>query len=265
MKNFRERFEIKPDRWVYVPTPACSEVGERVKALIDAKWVAPHYFFHIVGGGGHVKALSVHRDSRYFAKLDLSNFFGSIGLARVTRILKKFASYEQAREWAKWSVVKPINQEMRHLPFGFVQSSILASVALDSSVLGCRLSELAPGKSRRHRSLVSVYVDDIIISSNRKAELRNDLEGLVEAAEKSLFEVNLAKTVFPSETIQAFNLDIVHGELRVGSEKFAEFEVALKSKPAPAVVSGILSYVGSVNPAQAADLRDQVGPASCKL
>lgn len=256
MQNFRQRFRLKEDRWIYVPTLECVEVGKRIKSAIEAQWKIPNYFFHL-RPGGHVNAMRVHLDSRYFAKLDLANFFGSIGLSRVTRVLKRFALYDQARSWANWSVVRPTHAAPAHLPFGFVQSPILASIALDSSVLGRGLRTLA--HSKNSGVIVSVYVDDILLSSDDERGLSEAFYRLTLATEKSRFTVNELKMKGPDTSLQAFNIHLRKDEMRVTGEKMKVFESILLNGATPSTSQGILSYIKSVNPGQAAALSQALG------
>ena len=72
--------------------------------------------------------------------------------------------YAIARAWANASTVRPPDDEKRYmLPYGFVQSPILASLALGESRLGKRLCTIA----ELPQTAVSVYVDDIIVSNSR--------------------------------------------------------------------------------------------------
>lgn len=124
MKNYQERwihkFELKKDKWVYVPSELTRSEGIKILNSLSTKWTPPVYFYHF-RKGGHIEALKVHLDSYYFAYIDLKGFFNSTSRSRVSRALKEFYSYEQARNIAKMSTIKnPTDSRLAHiLPFGF--------------------------------------------------------------------------------------------------------------------------------------------------
>lgn len=82
------KFEVKPGSWVYIPSTATRTCGERIAKQVKSVWHAPDYFYHL-NQGGHVKALQSHLNDKYFASIDISDFFGSISRSRITRTLKK--------------------------------------------------------------------------------------------------------------------------------------------------------------------------------
>jgi hypothetical protein len=149
------KFELKPACWVFVPTEESKQHGYNLKQKIESKWRAPHYYFHLKSGG-HVEALKKHLGNKYFAQADIKNFFNSISRSRVTRALNSlFKDYDLARSSACSSVVAdPDSTEGEFiLPFGFVQSPIIASLCLYQSALGRYLDRLVSTGFR-----VSVYI-----------------------------------------------------------------------------------------------------------
>lgn len=245
IQKWSQRFEIKPGRWVYVPTEESVEIGQQVKKHIFSNWASPDYFYHLCAGG-HVSGLRTHQENELFCKLDLADFFGSINLTRVTRVLKPHLCYEDARHWAKWSTVKDPGTQHSHLPFGFVQSPAIASLVLHSSCLGTLLSELA----NRSGITVSVYVDDILISGNDFMELTEVYKALLDASLRSNFQVNHSKTHSPKAELSAFNLQLKTGEIKVHENRFEEFQKTLATTDNLRIQHGILSYVSSVNQGQ---------------
>jgi hypothetical protein len=133
--EWSKRFELKPGRWVYVPTAETRKLGREIKLAIERRWTPPPYYFHL-RRGGHVQALSSHVGNYIFARLDIQNFFGSINRTRVTRCLTSKFGYKQAREWANASTVVDRDTKRSFVPFGFVQSPIVASLCLSESALG---------------------------------------------------------------------------------------------------------------------------------
>lgn len=202
------RFELKPGRWVYVPTADSVSIGKQLKAAIEKRWTPPPYFYHL-RAGGHVAALQAHVNSKAFLRLDIHDFFGSIGRSRVGRALTGLFSRAVANDWAHASTVRHPSEKARtFIPFGFVQSPILASICLAESALGTELRKL----SRSRKVRVSVYVDDIILSSKDLSALSDSLlEALTLVAARSRFTFSAEKTQGPSPAIKAFNIEFAMG------------------------------------------------------
>ena len=156
------RFELKPGRWVFVPSIDSVNLGREIKERLEQAWKIPKYHYHL-RSGGHLSALRSHLQHAVFIRVDLRDFFGSLNRTRVTRSLKPFFGYDTARHWANASTVKhPIDSKRTIVPYGFVQSPIVASVCLRYSALGKYLQSL----QKRDDLALSVYVDDIIISTD---------------------------------------------------------------------------------------------------
>ncbi|MDR6936005.1 reverse transcriptase domain-containing protein [Luteibacter sp. 3190] len=244
-QKWRDRFEVKPGRWVFVPTRESADRGIQIKALIGGQWKAPNFFYHL-RHGGHVAAVRAHVENRYFFRADIDDFFGRVGRSRITRCLKTWFSFADAREMADISVVRHPVHGSHILPYGFVQSPILASVALDMSRLGACLRSLA-----KHKPLkVSVYVDDIIISSNDLELLNTAADAVLRRGEQALFPIGALKREGPCEAITAFNIELAQHSLNISEQRMKVFRDRYLSSDDESVRAGILGYIGAVNPSQ---------------
>lgn len=247
--TWSSKFELKPGTWVFVPTEGCIKVGRKLKLELEQKWHAPEFFFHL-RAGGHVRALQAHLTNSSFARLDIRDFFGSINKSRVTRCLKSNFPYSKARELANISTVlhpvsgKPI------LPFGFVQSPILASLCLHQSALGQYLQKL----SKRKDIIVSVYVDDIILSSESEQLLTDALTEIKSRATRSGFVLNADKESAPGPQVTAFNIELSNASMTIEPGRWAQFVSSFRAAESESVRCGIHTYVASVNPAHSAQL-----------
>ena len=186
----------------------------------------------------------------FFIRFDIEDFFARINRGRVTRCLKQFFAFPYANQVAEDSTVRhPTDKDRQVIPYGFVQSPILASLALAKSRLGTVLNVL----NKSNDMNVSVYVDDIIVSGNDAAGLEVARDVLVAAATRSGLAFNAAKTQGPSTLITAFNVELTHKSLAVIEERMQEFagDMATASEESR---QGILSYVQSVNSDQALEL-----------
>ena len=222
-----------------------SALGQRIKSAVEARWKPPRFYFHL-REGGHVAAVHAHTPSKFFLRLDIDDFFGRVSRSRVTRCLKSWFPYADAREMASESVVKRPGLEGFALPYGFVQSPVLASLALEKSKLGTLLHKL----NNRGDLRVSVYVDDIIISGDEEAVLGGVYEKLIDVASKARFPVGVGKREGPAEEITAFNIRISHASLKITDERMAELRLNYHSTTSVYSKTGILGYVNSVNPLQ---------------
>ncbi|MEI9788371.1 reverse transcriptase domain-containing protein [Moellerella wisconsensis] len=238
------KFELKKDRWIYVPS-----LEERNKGLaflddLHLKWSPPLYYYHL-RNGGHIAALKVHLDNQYFAHIDLKNFFNSTSRSRVTRVLKEFYPYEQAREIAKFSTVKNlVNSSPMHIvPFGFVQSPMLATLCLHKSYLGDKVRELFNKKDIK----ISIYMDDIVISSSEKNILTEIYSNLVKYIQRSHYLINETKSQSPAEKIVVFNIYLSPNKLKITEDRIFEFLLNYTRTKSPKVKEGIKSYVQTVN------------------
>ena len=241
------KFQIKEGTWVFVPTKETIENGYKIKKKIENVWDSPDVFYHLKKGG-HVRALQNHLNKKFFLHLDIKDFFGHINRSRVTRSLKDHLPYEEAREIAMESTVRsPESSSSKYiLPFGFVQSPIIASVCLSKSAFFRELRSLC-----KDGFTLSVYMDDIILSHNYCDRLSEQMASLKEASERSGFPLNDKKQKGPDECITAFNVFLTQGELRIIPEKFDELRNAYRNSENKFQRDGIASYVYSINHSQA--------------
>lgn len=252
MRNlYDHHFALKPGTRVYIPTEMGRKRGTEIKGAIEGLWKPPANYFHLLEGG-HVAAVKSHRNATWLASLDLQRFFDQITRTKIHRALKVIGlQHKDAWEMACDSTVdkKPPKRQF-NLPFGFVQSPIVASVVLAQSALGGAIrSLLADGLT------VTVYVDDITISGPSEDRVRAAVEQLETGAELAGFAFNLDKTQPPNGAVTSFNIAFGSGVLEVTEERMVEFEAAIRNGN-EYQVGGILGYVGSVNHGQADRLAD---------
>ncbi|GKW09905.1 reverse transcriptase domain-containing protein [Pectobacterium sp. IFB5596] len=247
-QRWEHKFEIKPGIWVYVPSAEASKLGMKILEVVRSKWIPPLYFYHL-RTGGHLKAARLHLKSDYLAVIDIKHFFHSTSRSRITRDLKAYFSYSQAREISKYSTVKNLSHGYhKHvLPFGFVQSPVLATLCLDKSHLGSLLRRL----NKQYGVMLSVYMDDVIISSNDLIRLQTTYDEIFVAMEKSGYLANMNKTQAPSAQITVFNLSLRKGMMRITSQKMSAFLIDFYASDYEAHKIGVKNYVESVNPEQA--------------
>lgn len=248
-QKWASRFEIKPGAWVFVPTEETIKAGQGIKQSLEVRWKPPSNYYHLLRGG-HVKALRAHAGNSWFIHLDIKDFFGSINRSRITRSLKNLFGYERAREIANASTVIHPNRGDFILPFGFVQSPLIASICLHKSALGSRLRSL-----QKDGLTVSVYVDDLILSAKDLQVAHAGLAAVKHASERSSFRLNPDKEEGPAEKITAFNIDLSAKYMAIEPERLVKFVEAFQAAKSLHQQLGIRGYVASVSPAQAAKIQ----------
>ncbi|MGM8413564.1 reverse transcriptase domain-containing protein [Enterobacter hormaechei subsp. xiangfangensis] len=248
MEMWEHKFELKKDRWVYVPTREIAKLGKKIHQYLRFKWNAPLYFYHL-RDGGHVAAAKMHSKSDFFALVDIKNFFNCTTQSRVTRELKKFIPYAEARRLAKLSTVKiaSIQPIKRAVPYGFPQSPILASLCLNNSHAGSVINRII--KSGHVR--ISVYMDDVILSGNDITILKKEFENILTALVKSKYEINEKKKRYPAPEIEVFNILLSKNSVKIAPERMVAFIQAYAKSESEDERGGIARYVYSVNEQQA--------------
>src|ERR1700710_1474341 len=130
-QNFAYTYQVD-GKHIFAPNLLGEAIGRDIKQQVEKAYAFDVFVFHL-RNGGHVAALHSHRDHAFFARVDIRRFFYSIARNRVQRALMSIG-IPRARHYAKWSCVKnPYGDPSYALPYGFVQSPILASLVLMES------------------------------------------------------------------------------------------------------------------------------------
>jgi hypothetical protein len=213
---------------VFVPSARGRETGYDIKDRVEEAFEFDAFVHHFLPGG-HVAALHEHRNRTFFARVDIETFFYGIGRNRVIRALRGIG-VERENHYARWSTVKnPYGAPNYALPYGFVQSPILASLVLMTSHVGDYLRGLPNHITK------SVYMDDIALSSDDLGGLTVAFDGLFAVLAQSEFTINAAKTRQPAPAMDIFNCDLSLGEAVVREDRKAEFyEIARSAASASA-------------------------------
>lgn len=210
---------------IFAPNEFSIELGNELKRKVAKKYKFDRYIYHFKEGS-HVAALHLHRKNGFFCRVDINRFFYSVRRNRVKRVLKAIG-VPKPEYYAKWSCVKnPFEGGGYVLPYGFVQSPILATLVLAESPVGTFLRSLPASIS------CSVYMDDLCLSGNDQAELKVAFDGLVAAVAEAGFTLNADKTREPAAEIDIFNCSLENGATAVLPGRVNEFYAEERSEAA---------------------------------
>lgn len=137
LQNFDRSFVLPNGKPIFVQSPIEIPHARHLMRRILRNWRPDLRNFHF-RKGGHIAAAKAHLLNSYFCVLDLEDFFGSVRRNRIDRTLKKLGfSRNDALDFARRSTVATKNLPVHFvLPFGFVQSMLLASLAVEKSIAG---------------------------------------------------------------------------------------------------------------------------------
>lgn len=248
--NYLCRFELRPGKFVYVQAPQYRTAAVDFLSTAKFRWQPPPWYYHLAKGG-HVAALREHTSCEYHAALDVADFFGSVTKSKLIRRLKAIGySFVAAAEFAADSTVWI--EDRFALPYGFVQSPYLATLALAESALGRTIRRV-----RRSGVIATVYMDDIILSDNSTDALSGVMEELSKAAAMSSFRLNDLKRQEPQHVVRAYNILLSKDHLEITGEKFLDFRGKVIANVSMTSVNGVIGYVRTVNSAQAERLEGE--------
>lgn len=222
----------KNGKWYFAPSEKGEEIGNDLKRQIEAAHSFDATYFHL-HKGGHVAALHEHRSHSFFCRVDIENFFYRIARSRVSRALRRIG-IPRAERYAKWSTVKdPFGEFNYVIPYGFVQSPILATLVLDQSDVGDFIRAIPPAVGR------SIYMDDIVLSGDDEAELARHFVDLATELERANFRLSQSKIRAPARAMDVFNCDLETGQSVVQAKRREKFFAEARS---PASIEAFEEY-----------------------
>ncbi|RWL92652.1 MAG: hypothetical protein EOR68_25700 [Mesorhizobium sp.] len=243
--NYEYRYELKPGRFVYIQSSKSAIAGRAIVKQVLKKYRPNRIFYHLERRGGHVAALRLHQNSAFFSRFDIMNFFGQVTRTRVARSLREVGfKPKRAFNIAHDSVVPEDGRKI--LPYGFRQSPVLATLALERSHLGSELKKLSDAGF-----LVSVYMDDILISGEFKDVLEEASEAIATAAAFAGFPLSSEKRSIAMAGVDSFNCHIEAADITVLDERMDKFVVDHRSKN-DAGQQAIEKYIGAVSKSELA-------------
>ncbi|KPP82832.1 MAG: hypothetical protein HLUCCA04_01825 [Oceanicaulis sp. HLUCCA04] len=235
IRNFEYSY-IRNNKPIFVPTGIGRRIGQEIKYKVEKAHKFDDFQFHL-RRGGHVAAIHSHRDGLFFAKIDIANFFYSVSRRRVQSALARIG-LDSPRFFAKWSAVKnPYGLPEFAIPYGFVQSPILASLVFYFSETA-NFIRSAIGDIN-----ISVYVDDISISSKCEISVAQAYAEINRLLPEDGFQINDQKLAPPAADIVLFNCELKNQLAEVQEARIAKFFSVERS---PAAEEAFAAYCASV-------------------
>jgi len=256
MKNFSSKIPLGNNKYAYEQEPNFKVLGEELTDRVLSVWKPPSIFYHLKDGG-HVAALRKHLENNHFSNFDVSRFFYRVTKNKILRSLIKHGfSFEDANFAASHSVVK--SPDGYHLPYGFTQSPILASLVLHSSRAGKFLRRIDKDVA------VSVYVDDIILSHHDDPKkLDETSRQLVEQFGLSGFPISEEKLQVCEPRITSFNVEIGYRHSVITDDRMSHFDEQIRENiDNPFSTEGIQRYVAAINDQQGREIGEMIKQAS---
>jgi hypothetical protein len=105
--------------------------------------------------------------------------------------------------------------------------------------------------------VVSVYVDDVIVSACDADQLKKVYTRIQEASARSRLILSPSKSAAPALQVSAFNILLSEAAMSIDPGRLAQFSAVLAAGASDSQRSGILSYVKSVCPPQLEILESQ--------
>jgi hypothetical protein len=223
---------------IFAPSERGRELGEKLKKKIERRFTFDSFVYHF-RDGSHVTALHRHRKSAFFCRVDIERFFYSIRRNRLKRVLKEIG-IARPEYYAKWSTVRnPYDGGGYVLPYGFIQSPILATLVLSLSPVGQFIRDLGENIT------ASVYMDDICLSSQDEAALEHAFSGLLAAIEEAGFNLNEGKTRPVAQQIDIFSCSLENENTEVLPDRVEKFHEIDRSPAGEAAFAAYCDIVKS--------------------
>lgn len=153
------------------------------------------------------EAISSHKDSKYFFKTDIQNFFSSIDKDLIKKIINNNTNKILVDDIDKYidEIINLITYD-DILPVGFITSPKLSNTILN------QFDEEIERYCKNNNIVFTRYSDDLIFSSNNQEILRS-LKNIIQEKLKELYEdkfkLNDKKTMFLDKTKRIFLLGMV--------------------------------------------------------
>lgn len=250
-------------RTIEAPKEELSIFLRKIKTFIEKelKWQPHDAAYAYVKQRSCKDVLEYHKkfNSRWFLKIDITDFFGSCTEEYLHDMLKEVYPFgilleEYADEFNKIISAACLNGR---LPQGTPLSPLLSNMAF------LKYDYLINSYCRRNHLVYTRYADDILISGEMQFNWQHVLVEIVQCLEKSPFRLNDRKTRFGSCSGRNWNLGLMYNkdlEITVGHERKNKMKIMLNntfkdytnntncSTIGVSSLNGLLSYYTNIEP-----------------
>ena len=246
-RSFEKFYEIKEGRFVFEPTTKARKIGEEILNDLFKIWSPPDHFYHLGKSKGHVEALRVYSKIRLFASIDIENFFGSVTRTKISRSLRAIGFDDKKAFSIAYDSVVDFGGT-KTLPYGFIQSVALATLVMECSALGSAIRQAI-----KSNVMITVYVDDIILSGEHAETLQHHFDEFVRTTNAVKFNISAKKCQNVSDKIEVFNCNLSKSHISTTPKRMAQFKVDY-AHASDARRASIEKYITAVNKSQVAEL-----------
>lgn len=261
-------------RKIDAPCQELMEALRELKLLLETEFHALYHTsaYAYVRKRSTLHAIQKHQknESKWFAKLDLSNFFGSTTIAYVMKMLSIIFPFSEVIRNERGRQELETALSLAFLDGALPQGTPISPMLTNLMMIPVDFTLTKQLRDYERQSFVYTrYADDFTISSRYDFDIRK-IESLIIDTLKEFnapFSVNQKKTRYGSSSGKNWNLGLMlnkDNEITVGHKRKAQFQsmlhnfiVALNAGnpwPVPEIqyVLGVYSYISGVEPEAAA-------------
>ena len=190
--------------------------------------------FAYIKGRSTLKALQRHQsnDSKWYAKLDLSNFFGSTTMEFTMNMLSVVFPFSEIMTWAdgKEELTKAI--ELGFLDGGLPQGTPLSPALTNIIMIPIDFEFSKKLRDKETTFVCTRYADDFIISSRYNFQVKEIEDTLISVMQSfgAPYIIKREKTRYGSSSGQNWNLGLMinkDNQITVGHKRKREFKAML--------------------------------------
>jgi len=190
--------------------------------------------FAYIKGRSTLKALQRHQanNSRWFAKLDLSNFFGSTTMEFTMKMLSMIFPFSEIMSWEDGKV-----ELTKAIELGFLDGGLPQGTPLSPSLTNIIMIPIDFEFNKKLREMETTFVctryaDDFIISSRYDFQVKEIEDALVSVMRdfEAPYVIKREKTRYGSSSGQNWNLGLMinkDNQITVGHKRKREFKAML--------------------------------------
>ena len=234
-------------RPIKAPEPALMTALRELKMILEEDFGALYHTsaFAYIRKRSTVDAVKRHQanESKWFAKYDLSNFFGSTTLEFVMRMFSMIFPFSEVIRWRSGREALESALELGFLDGGLPQGTPLSPIITNIMMIpidyklcnGFRnFKYTLKGEEKESYCVYTRYADDFTISSKYDFSYKQAEQYIIDTLKSfdAPFSINEKKTRYGSSAGRNFNLGLMlnkDNEITIGHKKKKQFTAMLSS------------------------------------